>query len=135
MPPGRHCTTAPRRWRSDAETFYARPPSLSVAQFFGVTIQVPGHVSCGASLSDDGTLRLPDVAAAGRAVLAARPEALQIRDGPGPDTVAGTVVAARFAGTHQTIKVQISRQQVLTVHAPVGTHVELGALVRSSATP
>jgi len=111
----------------DPEMFYARPPSLPSARFFGVTNEVPGHVASGMFVSDDRALRQPTAVAEGAAVLVTRPEALQLTPDPGPHTVAGTALSARFAGSHLVVEVRIGCRQVLTVHAPVGTHVTLGA--------
>jgi ABC-type Fe3+/spermidine/putrescine transport system ATPase subunit len=119
----------------DPQMFYTRPPSLAAARFFGVTNEITGSVSTGRFLSDDGRLCLPVAVPPGNAVLVIRPEALRLTADPGPTTLEGVTVSARFAVTHLAIDVQVGCDTVLAVHAPVGTPVELGTPVRVQLPP
>ncbi len=117
--------------------FFRDPPSLPAARFFGVTNELRGRVDQGAWCSPDGALRVPCNLADGPAILAVRPESLRIvESGPGrtaepaPGTAVGTVLSARFAGTHLTVQVQLSDGPTVAVHTPVGTPVPVGAEVR-----
>lgn len=120
--------------------FYRDPPSLAAARFFGVTNELPGRVDHGTWYSPDGALRIPCALRDGPAVLTVRPEALHLTGPHGdtdeavarPLTTTGTVTSARFAGTHLTVRVQLSGNQTVTVHAPVGTPVPVGEEVRLS---
>lgn len=118
------------------EGFYPAPPSLAAARFFGVTNEITGSVNTGLFTADAVRFHrrtsLPD----GPAVLVIRPEAITLAGtsgGPGAvavgavDRLTGVAVAARFAGTHLVVDVRLVGGLLLTVHAPVGTAVALGA--------
>ncbi len=125
------------------EQFYLAPPSLAAARFFGVTNEITGTVRAGLFTADTVGLHrrtsLPD----GPAVLVIRPEAVTLAgtaDGLGVvdvgavDRLTGVPVATRFAGTHQAVDVRLADGLLLTVHAPIGTAVAVGA-VSSLAVP
>lgn len=119
------------------ETFYARPPSLPAARFFGITNEIPGEVIRGCFTSADGLVKLPTEQPDGRAVLVIRPESLcldQPADG-GSDgfRISGIAAAARFAGVHLTVDVASPGGQTFVAHVPVGTRVTLGAPVALAA--
>ncbi len=120
--------------------FYRDPPSLAAARFFGVTNELPGRVDHGTWCSPDGALRLPCAVPDGPAILTVRPESLHL-DGSDPAgdtppaTAVGTVLSARFAGTHLTMRVQLPGDQAVTVHTPVDTAVPVGAEVRLHVAP
>ena len=120
----------------DPELFYRRPPSLAAARFFGAVNEIAGRVASGAFVSDDGAVRTPCDGPAGDAVLVIRPEAVLLQESSSaptesnsPGTVAGTAVAARFAGAHIAVDVRLAGGSCLTVHAPIGTQVTIGAAV------
>ena len=115
--------------------FYRDPPSLDAARFFGVTNELPGRVDHGTWCLPGGALRLPCAVPDGPAILTVRPESLYL-DGSDPAgetppaTAVGTVLSARFAGTHLTVRVQLPGDQTVTVHTPLDTAVPVGAEVR-----
>ncbi len=127
------------------ESFYTQPPSLPAARFFGVTNEIPGRVTSGCFVSDDGLLEVPSNRRDGPAVLVVRPEALALDagaiGGPGESggadglCLSGVAAAARFAGTHLQVDVEIAGGRTIVAHAPVGTPVELGARVLLTARP
>jgi ABC-type Fe3+/spermidine/putrescine transport system ATPase subunit len=123
------------------EVFYTRPPSLTAARFFGVTNELPGRVTAGRFSTELGRISAPTDLADGPAVLVVRPESLRLvsetdpSPHPGELSLAGTAVGARFAGTHLTVDVALGQGDRVTVHAPLGTPVELGAPVTVTARP
>ncbi len=117
------------------KAFYTAPPSLAAARFFGVTNEVPGRVAAGCFVSADGTLRHAACVADGAAVLVVRPEGLQLTTETGPHCVPGTVVAARFAGTHLVVEVRADGGTRLTVHVPAAEPVSVGGRVAVRVPP
>ena len=116
--------------QGDPEMFYTAPPSLAAARFFGVTNELPGTVRAGEFTAAATALRrgatLPD----GPAVIVIRPETLTLTTGSVDDTtLPGVAVAARFAGTHLAVDVQLADGALVTVHSPVTTSVQLGTPV------
>ncbi|MDN5749118.1 MAG: ABC transporter ATP-binding protein [Pseudonocardia sp.] len=85
-------------------SFYADPPTLSAARFFGGVNEVRGTVTGSSFACPLGELRLGVPAPDGPGVLVVRPESLRILGADGaPNTVPATVREARFAGTHRTV--------------------------------
>ncbi len=118
----------------EPETFYQRPPSLDAARFFGVTNELPGCVQGGRFCSRTG-LTLPTDLPNGEAVLVVRPERMEMVDHRGPDTLAGVVTSARFAGSHIAVDVEIEPGRTLTAHVPVGATIALGSGVHLCLPP
>ncbi|MEO5833662.1 MAG: ABC transporter ATP-binding protein [Nakamurella sp.] len=121
------------------ETFYTAPPSLAAARFFGVTNELAGTVRNGLFTAAGTGLRRPTPLPDGPAVLVIRPETFALpttlRDAgtqtdstadATTDTMTGTAVAARFAGSHLAVDVRVGDLEI-TVHTPVGTAVQLGS--------
>ena len=114
--------------QGDPEMFYTAPPSLAAARFFGVTNELPGTVRAGLFTAATTDLRRPTDLPDGPAVLVIRPETITLTTPSGDDdTMGGVAVAARFAGTHLAVDVQLAGGAQVTVHAPVTTSVRLGA--------
>lgn len=123
----------------DPERFYLAPPSLAAARFFGVTNEIGGVVDAGVFTADTVRLHRSTSLADGPAVLVIRPEAITLGGTTAGsvgepavgavDRLTGVAVAARFAGTHLAVDVSLTGGLLLTVHAPVGTAVALGAAV------
>lgn len=119
------------------EVFYRDPPSLAAARFFGVTNEVPGSVHAGTFTPACGYGAVATDAVDGPAVAIARPETLQLdtagevaaagQPGRGGLRLSGVVCEAKFAGTHLAVTLGTDRGELLQVHVPVGTPVELGA--------
>jgi putative spermidine/putrescine transport system ATP-binding protein len=111
--------------------FYTRPPSLAAARFFGFANDIAGEVSAGYFVSHDGCIEIPSDAADGAATLVVRPESLWLlpTGTRAPVGAAGTVVNARFAGSHLEITVQRVSGEALTVHTPIDQAVQLGSPV------
>ncbi len=111
--------------------FFTRPPSLTAARFFGFANEVAGVVSAGCFVSHDGCIEIPSDAADGAATLVVRPESLWLLPVRTRTSVAavGTIVNARFAGSHLEITVQRDSGEGLTVHAAIDQAVQLGAAV------
>ena len=114
--------------QGDPEMFYTAPPSLAAARFFGVTNELPGTVRAGLFTADTTGLRRPTTMPDGPAVLVIRPETITLTGLSGDgDTMSGVPVAARFAGTHLAVDIQLTGGPLLTVNAPVTASVQLGA--------
>ncbi len=114
--------------QGDPEMFYAAPPSLAAARFFGVTNELPGTVRDGQFTAAATGLRRPTTLPDGPAVLVIRPETISLTSPSGDDdTMVGVAVAARFAGTHLAVDVQLTGGFLVTVYTPVTTSVRLGA--------
>ncbi len=112
------------------EMFYTTPPSLAAARFFGVTNELPGAVRAGIFTAGTAALRRPTMLPDGPAVLAVRPETLVLdNSGVNDDRLDGVATAARFAGTHLAVDVQLADGSVLTVHAALSTPVPVGASI------
>ncbi|WP_188939943.1 ABC transporter ATP-binding protein [Nakamurella endophytica] len=122
-----------------AERFFTRPPSLAAARFLGAANELPGHVRDGRFQGGPGR----DVPAAGvpdgPAVLVVRPESWRPVAGPGgvPGgiTATGTVVAARFAGSHLAAELRLPDGTSLAAQLPLGTSVEVGRVLELGADP
>ncbi len=112
----------------EPEAFYRRPPSLAAARFFGVTNELSGWVR-GRSFAHRTGLVLPADLPDGAAVLVVRPESIEVVEHGGTETVAGTVIMARFAGTHIAVEVEIEAGETLDVHVPVGQNIAIGSRV------
>ncbi len=113
--------------QGDPEMFYTAPPSLIAARFFGVTNELPGTVRTGVFTAAATGLRRPATLPDGPAVLVIRPETFTLTSPSSDDeTMDGVAVAARFAGTHLAVDVQLTGGPLVTVHAPVTTSVRLG---------
>ncbi|MEP6562273.1 MAG: ABC transporter ATP-binding protein [Nakamurella sp.] len=122
--------------QGNPEMFYTAAPSLAAARFFGVTNELPGTVSGGLFIADSTRLRRPSTLPDGPALLVVRPETLTLAGPSGADdTISGATVAARFAGTHLAVDVQLTRGPLVTVHVPVTTSVRLGAAVTVGVPP
>lgn len=116
--------------QGDPEMFYTAPPSLVAARFFGVTNELPGTVRTGVFTAAATGLRRSATLPDGPAVLVVRPETITLTShSSSDDTMDGVAVAARFAGTHLAVDVQLTGGPLVTVHAPVTTSVRLGAPV------
>ena len=113
--------------QGDPEIFYIAPPSLAAARFFGVTNELPGTVRTGVFTAATTGLHRPSPLPDGPAVLVVRPETFTLTTFSGDDDrMDGMAVAARFAGTHLAVDVQLTGGTQVTVHAPVSTPVRLG---------
>ncbi len=113
------------------ESFYTRPDTLAAARFFGVRNEIGGRVSDGRFIATNSTIHvdtdIPGVSD-GDAILVIRPEAIHLggtRSVPGTQTL-GRVVAARFAGTHLVVDVEIGNQQLRVHHPAAGRPVTIG---------
>jgi len=118
--------------------FYTAPPSLAAARFFAVTNEFPGVAAGGVFRAAGVPLvratTLPD----GPAVLVIRPEQISLTDHQTPGSAAvagaqelpGVAVAARFAGTHLAVQVDLPGYWQIQLHAPVGATVPLGSAVK-----
>lgn len=116
--------------QGNPEMFYTAPPSLAAARFFGVTNELPGTVSAGEFTATATALRHATALPDGPAVLVIRPENLTLATLSADDgALPGVAIAARFAGTHLAVDVQLAGGGLVTVHAPVSTPVHLGAPV------
>ncbi len=109
------------------EMFFTAPPSLAAARFFGVTNEIPGTVRAGlftaCNIALHRTTTLPD----GPAILVIRPETIVLNDpGANDDLLDGVAIAARFAGTHLAVDVELTGGVALTVHAASHTPVRWG---------
>ena len=113
--------------QGDPEMFYTAPPSLAAARFFGVINEFPGTVHMGLFTADITDLRRPTDLPDGPAVLVIRPETIDLTRSSGDDAMDGVAVAARFAGTHLAVDIELAGGTQVTVHAPVSTPVRLGA--------
>jgi putative spermidine/putrescine transport system ATP-binding protein len=118
------------------ESFYARPVTLAAARFFGVRNEIGGRVNRGrftaANAAIDLDADLPD----GEAVLVIRPEAIRLGATPhgGGERRIGRVVAARFAGTHLSVDVELGNQR-LRVHHPAGQVITIGERIGVDLPP
>jgi putative spermidine/putrescine transport system ATP-binding protein len=118
------------------ESFYARPDTLAAARFFGVTNEISGRVSdhrfTVTNSAIDVDADLPD----GDAVLVIRPEVIQLGAAPrvGGERRIGRVVAARFAGTHLAVDVELGNQR-LRVHHPAGRSITIGESIGVDLPP
>ncbi len=111
------------------QAFYAHPPSLAAARFFGVANEVTGLVHQGRFVSADGDVEIDTSAPAGPGVLVIRPESLLLLPEGTPGAIPAVTTDARFAGTHISVTVQRAGGDLLTVHAPVGEPLPLGCAV------
>lgn len=117
------------------EDFYARPPSLAAARFFGAGNELHGEVTVGVFRTSDGVVSMPWPGGDGPAALVVRPEAVQLVgapvEGAAPvDTVAAVVVGTRFAGTHVVVETRLADGQAVLLHVPIGHPVRAGDDVR-----
>ena len=104
--------------RGTPEDFYLRPPTLAAARFFGSTNEVHGQVADGG-------------------ILVIRPESVQLGE-PGSSTqpsLAATVTATRFAGTHVVVDAAIADGQSIRAHVPVDRAPASGAAVELVLPP
>ena len=111
------------------EQLYAEPPTLATARFLGTGNELRGTAD-GSSMSLAGQrIDVGPHAVTGAAVVVVRPEALRFA---APATVGALTVhveSVRFAGTHVVISTRTDDEQIMTVHAPVGTTVPVGERV------
>ena len=115
------------------ETFYAAPPSLAAARFFGATNEVHGLVEAGCFRGRgllEGALTVPTTAPHGPAVLVVRPEAVGL-DGEVP----ALVTATRFAGSDVLVDTALPDGQPLRVRVPLGARVAVGDRVSLALDP
>jgi putative spermidine/putrescine transport system ATP-binding protein len=123
----------------DPEQFYTHPPSLAAARFFGVTNEISGRVAAGQFTADASrpgtTIRAKAAVEDGPAILVIRPEAVQVCEHAGPDTIAGVAVTAQFAGTHLDVAIDIGAARPLRAQQPVGSSVCLGGTVHVLLPP
>ena len=110
-----------------AAVFYTDPPSLSAARFFGVTNELVGEIRGGVFRCADAAV--PTAAADGPATLVVRPEALEVVAAPSRESLTGTAVTLRFAGTHQLLDIRLTSGDVLTAQVPLGHPAVLGSPV------
>lgn len=109
----------------DPRAFYERPATARVARFFGARNLVPGRVEEQSFLAPWGRVGLGGAPPPGPAVLVIRPESLGLADGPGPDVIAGRVLASRFRGDHVSVDVDVAGT-VLAVTLPPTARVGAG---------
>jgi len=104
--------------------FYTRPATLRTARFLGGTNEIPGTVCGRAFACELGALEVPPGSAGGPGVLVIRPEALRLAASGEPDnpmagnTVAATVTAVRFRGTHLSAGLLLGGAVPATVTLP-----------------
>lgn len=119
--------------------FYTHPPSLAAARFFGVTNEIGGRVTAGQFTADGSrsgaTIRAPAAVGDGPAVLVIRPEAVQLCERAGTDTIEGVALTARFAGTHLDLDIDIGTPRPLHAQQPVGAPLGLGRTVHVRLPP
>lgn len=117
------------------EAFFARPPSLVAARFFGVTNELAGTVAAGVFTAAEPDVRVRAAIPDGPAVLVVRPErvTLAAADGGGSpgratDAVEVRVVVGgvRFAGTHLVVEAVTAGGRALTAHVPTDRAVPVG---------
>lgn len=115
---------------ADPESFYTRPPSLAAARFFGATNEILGSVGRGRFTAGHAPIHTPHDGPEGPAVLVIRPEAIRLRTiaSDSAHHAQGTVVAARFAGSHVAVELAIGQER-LEAHAPVDQAVTIGATI------
>ncbi|MFI5958536.1 ABC transporter ATP-binding protein [Cryptosporangium sp. NPDC051539] len=120
------------------EEVYARPSTAFVAEFVGLSNQLPGVVGAGGTVEVLGQvlpLAQTDIAAKGTPVTAyVRPEAVQIS---ADDTGDARVVAAAFLGPSSRVTVTMPGGETLTAQVPSSTVSALGpgTAVRVSFAP
>lgn len=119
--------------RGDPEQFYAHPPSLAAARFFGVTNEISGRVAAGQFTADESrpgvTIQAAAAVSDGPAVLVIRPEGVQVCEHASPDTIAGVTVTAQFAGTHLDLGIDIGNPRPLRAQQRVGSPICLGGAI------
>ncbi len=112
------------------EQLYTRPPTLRTARFLGVTNEISGTVEGGVFDARPSPVTVAAPGLEGPAILTIRPESVRLLP---PSSVDGSlsvrVGSVRFAGTHLVVETRMSDGQRLTVHAPIGTPVEVGESV------
>ncbi len=113
---------------ASAQVFFTDPPSPAAARFFGAVNELAGDVRDGCFHGAGGVLGGAP-ATDGPYLLVIRPESLELVTGEGPETLAGTAISLRFAGSHQLLEVRLPSGEVLTVQLAVGAVVTLGTRV------
>lgn len=123
----------------EPEHFYAQPPSLAAARFFGVTNEISGRVAAGQFTADQTgpgvTIRASAAVSDGPALLVIRPEAVQVCEHASVDTIAGVAVTAQFAGTHLDLGIDIGTPRPLRARQPVGSPICLGGAMHVRLPP
>lgn len=114
--------------------FFERPATVATAAFFDAGNLIPG-VICGQRFcSALGTLAVPGCHREGPATLVVRKESLRLGEGPGDNTVHGTVTGAQYRGTHIAVTVDVAGVR-LSVTAPPSVSVTVGARVSVHLPP
>lgn len=108
------------------EDLYATPPTLETARFLGVSNELRG-IATGSAIEVSGhQLDVGQHTVSGPVVVTVRPEALSLTDPDAAGALGIMVGSVRFAGTHLVVTAHTDDQQIVTIHVPVGTPVEVG---------
>ncbi|AXT86288.1 ABC transporter ATP-binding protein [Aeromicrobium sp. A1-2] len=121
--------------QGNPEQLYVAPPTLATARFFGVTNELTGTAGDGAFSLAGSDLAMDAGTVRGPAVLTIRPEAIELRSGATADTVSLAVESVRFAGAFLAVNGRTADDQLVTLHAPIGTSAAVGETIHLGLPP
>lgn len=106
--------------------FYDRPVNAQVAEFFGNPNELAGMVDGDTVTTAAGMLHHTQAGlAAGSVRVTVRPEAIEISEHPGKNTVSALVVSASYRGTHTDLEIKLGGE-LWTMQARVADRIAAG---------